>query len=63
MKKTNISSGSKSALGTILTILIIIASIVFAVGTGIWQVLVVMGIIVYFLERPLKKTKGKRLDQ
>jgi len=31
-------------------ILIVIACIVFAVGTGIWPILVIMGIIVYFLE-------------
>lgn len=47
------------APGTIVTILLIIVAIVFAVGTGIWQVLIVMGIIVYFLERPLKQAQKK----
>jgi hypothetical protein len=63
VKRTNIPSSSKQALSTIVLILIFIVAIVFAVGTGIWPVLVVMGIFMYFWERPLKKTKGKKLDQ
>jgi hypothetical protein len=43
----------------ILFVLVVIACIVFAVGTGIWPVLVVMGIIVYFLEMPSKKAQKK----
>jgi len=49
------SAQMKSVLSLGAFALIVLACIAFAVGTGIWRVLLVMGIVVFLLESPWKK--------